>query len=219
VAGCEEGGFTKKSLIMELPWEDYLLERKTEGDLRDLLKTMVAFANSVRPEHKAVILIGERDDGTIKGVTNPDNIQKKIREEADKIYPAIIWRSEVYEKEGFHCVRVEIEYSGDTPHFGGIAWVRKGSETYKATDEVFQSLIDLRSSKVRELMKWVGKKITVVETDGYIILKTWDSTLIFANQFWITYTPLGGMPISKPIDRVLMNFDNSKNRLQINLER
>ena len=56
---------------MELSWEDYLLERKTEGDLLDLLKTMVAFANSVRPDHIATILIGERDDGTDKGVTNP----------------------------------------------------------------------------------------------------------------------------------------------------
>ncbi len=33
----------------EHPWEDHLLERKTENDLKDLLKTMVAFANSVRP--------------------------------------------------------------------------------------------------------------------------------------------------------------------------
>lgn len=76
--------------MKEFPWEDALLERKTENDLKDLLKTMVAFANSVRPEHIATILIGERDDGTAQGVTNPDVIQKKIRKEADKIYPAII---------------------------------------------------------------------------------------------------------------------------------
>jgi Putative DNA-binding domain len=188
---------------MELPWEDYLLERKTEGDLRDLLKTMVAFANSVRPEHKAVILIGEKDDGTIKGVTNPDNIQKKIREEADKIYPAIIWRSEVYEKEGLHCVRVEIEYSGDTPHFGGIAWVRKGSETYKATDEVFQSLIDLRSSKVRELAKWVGKEITF-------------SIIIFVNEFWATFDSSGAF--SEPLERLSLSFDDRNKRLKVILK-
>lgn len=78
--------------MKEFPWEDALLERKTENDLRDLLKTMVAFANSVRPEHSATILIGERDDGTVRGVNNPDAIQKKVRKEADKIYPAIIWQ-------------------------------------------------------------------------------------------------------------------------------
>jgi Putative DNA-binding domain len=201
---------------MELPWEDYLLERKTEGDLRDLLKTMVAFANSVRPEHKAVILIGEKDDGTIKGVTNPDNIQKKIREEADKIYPAIIWRSEVYEKEGLHCVRVEIEYSGDTPHFGGIAWVRKGSETYKATDEVFQSLIDLRSSKVRELAKWVGKEITFSIT---IALNEWraeEAKLIFVNEFWATFDSSGAF--SEPLERLSLSFDDRNKRLKVILK-
>jgi len=37
--------------MTDLPWEDNLLERKTESDLKDLLKTLVAFANSVRPGH------------------------------------------------------------------------------------------------------------------------------------------------------------------------
>ena len=94
---------------MEHPWEDNLLERKTENDLKDLLKTMVAFANSVRPGHTAVILIGEKDDVTVQGVKNPDNIQKKVRATAESVYPDILWRSTVYEKEGKHGVRVEIE--------------------------------------------------------------------------------------------------------------
>lgn len=47
---------------MEHPWKDYLVERKVESDLKDLLKTMVAFANSARPGHVATVLIGERDD-------------------------------------------------------------------------------------------------------------------------------------------------------------
>ena len=124
---------------MPSPAEDCLLERKTENDLKDLLKTMVAFANSVVPGHTAVILIGEKDDGSVQGVSNADNIQKKVRQEAEKIYPDVIWRSEVYEKDGQQCVRVEIEHSGDTPHFGGPAWIRRGSDTVKASDAEFQS--------------------------------------------------------------------------------
>jgi predicted HTH transcriptional regulator len=93
------------------PWEDNLLERKVESDLKDLLKTLVAFANSVRPGHIATILIGEKNDGTIAGVRNPDNIQKTVRKECEKIYPAIIWRASVYEVGGHYCVRVDIEYS------------------------------------------------------------------------------------------------------------
>src|ERR1700723_954840 len=131
----------------ELPWEDGLLERKVESDLKDLLKTLVAFSNSVRPGHTATILIGERDDGTIQGVKNPDNIQKAVREECEKIYPPIVWRSRVYEKDHKPCVQVEIEYDGETPHFGGAAWIRHGSESVRATDQLFQKLIEFRNSK------------------------------------------------------------------------
>ena len=84
--------------MSELPWEDSLLERKLESDLKDLLKTLVAFANSVCPGHTATVLIGERDDGTVQGVTNPDNIQKRVRQDCEKVYPPILWRSQVYQQ-------------------------------------------------------------------------------------------------------------------------
>ena len=67
--------------MADFPWEDNLLERKLESDLKDLLKSLVAFANSVKPGHTAVILIGEDDSGTAQGVQNPDHIQNKIRME------------------------------------------------------------------------------------------------------------------------------------------
>ncbi len=65
----------------ETPWEDSLLERKLESDLKDPPKTLVAFANSVKPEHTATILIGERNDGSVQGVSDPDQIQKTVRKE------------------------------------------------------------------------------------------------------------------------------------------
>lgn len=75
--------------MSEIPWEDSLVERKTENDLKDLLKTMVAFANSVKPGHVATILIGEKDDGSIQGVKNPEKIQNTVIEHARGIYPSI----------------------------------------------------------------------------------------------------------------------------------
>jgi predicted HTH transcriptional regulator len=114
--------------MTEFKWEDALTERKTENDLKDLRKTIVAFANTVRPGHTARILIGECDDGTVQGVKNADQIQKKVRSECEGVYPPIIWRERVYEKGEKTCVEVEIEYSGETPHFGSPAWVRIGSE-------------------------------------------------------------------------------------------
>ena len=143
------------------PWEDHLLERKTDRELKDIRRTAVAFANSVVPGHTAVILIGEGNDGSVSGVPNPDEQQKRVRTELEKIYPAIFWKQQLYTKEDKTCIRIEIEYSGDTPHFGDAAWVRKGSESIKASDEMLQKLVELRTSKVRELHKWLGKVVTV----------------------------------------------------------
>lgn len=205
----------------ELPWEDGLLERKTEGDLKDLLKTMVAFANSVHPDHIATILIGEKDDGSVQGVKNPESIQQSIRKEAEKIYPAIIWRSQIYEKDKKPCIRVEIEYSGETPHFGGIAWIRKGASTIVASDEVFQQLINLRSGKVRELNKWLDQKITIksdVRTPNIYYQPRWSipqpATLTLVNNFWVTFTDEIGQNFeSVSLEGVTLSFDNANKRL------
>jgi len=199
-------------------WEDSLLERKTESDLGDLLKTMVAFANSVAEGHVAVILIGELDDGIVQGVTNPDNIQKKIRQEAEKIYPDIVWRSIVYQKDGKACVRLEIEYSGETPHFGGPAWVRRGSETVKSSAEIFQRLIETRSSKVREISKWKGRQITLslFREPETTYNKTFSNPalLIDVNQFYATVEQ-NHKRASYPLRSLLIAWDCANERLEL----
>lgn len=225
---------------MNLPWEDNLLERKVESDLKDLLKTLVGFANSVKPGHIATILIGERNDGSIAGVTNPDNIQKTIRNECDKIYPPIIWRSKVYEKEGEKCVKIEVEFSGETPHFGGPAWIRRGSETVKATDDLFQKLVNLRNGKVFELGKWVGKEVTIHADQSHIppllineygtpagrqkkfVYKhRWPKEescvkLISVNNFWATFLKTDtNTNHSEPLEKITLTFDDVNNRLKI----
>lgn len=201
----------------ELPWEDGLLERKVENDLKDLLKTLVAFSNSVRPGHTATILIGEKDDGTVQGVKNPDNIQKTVREECDKIYPPIVWRSQVYEKEQKPCVRVEIEYDGETPHFGGAAWIRRGSESVRATDQIFQKLIEFRSSKTRYLTDWIGKTITFVDVlvtvegypaEGPIAMR---ATLVSVSEFYLTLQ-LDDRQLSVPLEDFKLSWDDEHAR-------
>src|SRR5713226_9450615 len=66
---------------MDIVWqsEDSLREKKVESDLGDLLRTLVAFANSVGPDDTAQLFIGEKDDDTVQGVTNVDSIQKRIK--------------------------------------------------------------------------------------------------------------------------------------------
>jgi len=212
--------------MQHTPWEDNLLERKVESDLKDLLKTLVAFANSVKPNHAATILIGERDDGPVQGVTNPDEIQRTIRKECEKIYPDIVWKSEVYEKGGKYCVRVEIEFSGDTPHFAGPAWVRRGADTIKASDEVFQRLVEIRLDKVRQLAIWEGKVVTVEGDEGTVEFRErqtrghprWrgqsSAVLKFVNRFWARFE-VDGKNRSEPLEKLLLSWDDNQDRLKI----
>jgi hypothetical protein len=214
-------------------WEDNLLERKVESDLKDLLKTIVAFANTVRPGHVAVIVIGERNNGSVEGVFNPDNIQKTIRAQAEKIYPDVLWKSFAYQKEGKWCVRVEIEYSGNTPHFAGPAYVRRGSESVKASEELFQQLVDIRLDPLLELNKWIGKTVTVVgerlkpiENNSNFptvlvarMSTKWQYddkvTLVAVNTHWVTLRKANGTEMSEPVARLIMSFDDDRRQLKL----
>jgi hypothetical protein len=217
---------------MDIVWqaEDSLREKKVESDLGDLLKTMVAFANSVAPGDTAKIFIGERDDGTVQGVKNTDNIQKSVVKEAEKIYPEIYYRTEVYEREGKQCVRVDIKHNGLAPHFGGPAWVRRGSQTVKATEELYQQMISLRNDKVQVMAQWLNKGVTVsYPLAGDLIsspLKAHhrqafieSSTLTYVGHHWITVSiPLSDgrrYERSEPIEYLLLSWDDVRKRLNI----
>lgn len=220
---------------MDIVWqaEDSLRERKVESDLKDLLKTLVAFANSVAPNDTAKIFIGERDDGVVQGVRDPDAIQKRVKKEADRIYPEIYFKTEVYERDGKSCVRVDVKHNGLGPHFGGPAWVRKGTETIKASEALYQQMIELRHGKVRELVKWLNREITVEGTRrGSIFARSpaeiasieWSvgihqATLVAVNTHWATFNVHGSSSHryekSEPMERLLLSRDDEKNRLKV----
>jgi len=215
--------------VSNLPWEDSLLERKVESDLKDLLKTVVAFANSVQPGHKAVILIGEKDDGSIQGVKSAESIQRTVRETCNKVYPPIVWKSFVYVEGGKTCIRVEIDHDDNSPHFGDAAWIRRGSSTEKASDELFQTLIELRLSKVRELAMWIGKKITVEADIGTLLdtrigtryerhprypIEPQEAILRSVNNFWTTFQ-IKDRQQSEPLEKVVLSWDDQFERLKM----
>jgi Putative DNA-binding domain len=211
-------------VIMAIVWqaEDNLREKKVESDLKDLLKTLVAFANSVAPGDTAHIFIGEKDDGSVQGVRNTDNIQKTIKKEADQIYPEIYYRTEVYEREGKQCVRVDISHNGLAPHFGGGCWVRRASTSVPATEEMYQQLIDLRSSKVRELSKWVGKRIVVSwsAADRHVPSPNWWScpcALAIVTGHFSTFEKWGhqGLQQSEPNEWLHLSWNDKEKILQV----
>jgi predicted HTH transcriptional regulator len=58
--------------------EDPYVERKTEGDFKDVLKTAVAFANSLPSGIPGVVFIPVTDHGEVQSGPNLDHLQKKI---------------------------------------------------------------------------------------------------------------------------------------------
>jgi predicted HTH transcriptional regulator len=213
---------------MDTVWqaEDALREKKVESDLKDLLKTMIAFANSVSPGDTAQIFIGEKDDGTVQGVRNTDNIQKSVVKEAAKIYPEIYYRTEVYERDGKQCVRVDIKHNGLGPHFGGAAWIRRGSKTVEATEELYQQLINQRQAKTRVLLQWVTKDITVhwqskrteLRENRMYNLGYHKAALMFVGDHWVTFqiSDIPNTPeFSEPLEKLLLSWDDEAKHLKV----
>jgi hypothetical protein len=133
--------------------EGPLIERKPSGvNAREIRQTVVAFANTVSEPDEAVLFIGVRDDGQIGGCGDPDSVQKTVRDVCDnQCYPAVRYRVEIL-PEHRNVVAVIIPPSANPPHFSGVSYVRRGSESVAATAEVFDELVHSRNSKVARLL-------------------------------------------------------------------
>src|SRR6516165_8923835 len=94
--------------------EDNYTERKLEGAAHQdkIRKAMVAFSNSVSPGREAVLFIGVADDGTVRGITNPDSLQKTVRQVAESCYPPVVrYSAEVLRVQSVPIVAVVIRAS------------------------------------------------------------------------------------------------------------
>src|SRR3990172_6493704 len=123
-------------------FEDNFVERKTSGDSKDWLKTIVAFANSTPVGYPAILYIGVRDDGTPEERTvNLGTLQKSFSDKAAHAYPPIYYLPKILNVDGKQILAVIIPGSELRPHFSGPSYLRVGPETRKASEEQFSILI------------------------------------------------------------------------------
>lgn len=213
---------------MSKPWEDSFFERKSSNDFDDICRTLVAFANTLNDGQTAKLVIGELDDGTVQGIDNVDTYQQKVKKKIGLIYPPILYRVEHRTKDGRDLIEIVVESSVDKPHFERPAWIRKGNVTEKASPAIFQSLIEQRLSKVFLLEKWVGKQVSVCGDEasvqwgigaGVTHAMYWTdyaySTLVEVNPFWMTVENQNNQRRSQPLERVVLNFNNQKNQIEL----
>lgn len=143
--------------------EDNLVERKSRGVTPDeLRKTASGFANGVPEGREAVLFVGIDDAGQITGIEDTDDFQKKLRGALEnQCYPPIRYTVEVLQIGQKQVVAVVIPYSDSKPHFTGPAYMRVGSETKKASADLFEELVLSRVDKCREILKWKNQVVSV----------------------------------------------------------
>ena len=143
--------------------EDSLVEMKSFGDTKDLLKTCVAFANSCAVDGPPGILCyGTRDDGRIQDLRKSlASYEKTLRDKLSAIYPGIKYEIRVISKDGGSLLAVIVPGSDAGPHFAGPAYVRQGASSIVASEELFSRIVDKRERKVREILRWKGQRISM----------------------------------------------------------
>ena len=99
--------------------------------------------------------------GEPTGVDDAEIVQKRVGEAGEDCYPAIRPSMTVLEINEKRIVAVEIHASKNKPHFAGPAYIRSGSRSMKASEELYRELLTSHCSKAGEMLKWKGKHVTV----------------------------------------------------------
>lgn len=200
--------------------EDAFVERKTITDSKDWVKTIVAFANSTPLDGVGILFIGMRDGGEIEQSVNLDSVQKTLTEKTRVIYPPAYFETRIIDKDGDRLLAVVVPGSPKRPHFAGLSYVRKGSESISASEEQFAELIAERTSKVYEIRKWIGKEVSL-QTRGRAYSGTNNQPpqrVVDCSHFWVTLTQMATSPDkSTPLEDVTLSFDNVANRLLLRI--
>jgi hypothetical protein len=159
--------------------------------------------------------IGVRDNGEIESPQqNLDEAEKKFNRQMERVYPRIAYVPKVISDDGRQALAVVIPGSESRPHFAGLSYVRRGSESIESSEEQFSELIAQRNSKTALLLQSKGKNVT---GDSEIPWPT-STVLVACNQFYVTLKRLDHEPQhSFPLSRVEINFDNLRNTLQLEI--
>jgi len=196
-------------------------ERKTANDSRDWMKTIVAFANTLDSSQEGVLFIGATDDGEIEEKPNNlDKLQKTLSEKLQSIYPPVYSTTRILKESDRECLAVIVPGSSAKPHFAGPLYVRDFSKTVTASAEQYESLLAQRTSKTRELQRWIGKEITIREfqryqSAGYDLREMlWPATVVACNQFFLTID-YNNRNHSLPLSTFELAFDHQYDCLQI----
>ncbi len=200
-------------------YEDHFVERKTSGDSKDWLKTVVGFANSTPIGYPAVLYIGVKDGGEIEAGVNHDSLQRTLGKKLAEAYPTIYYLTRIMNQDGRQFLAVIVPGSETRPHFAGPSYVRIGSETMAASESQYQALIAQRQSKAYEILKQKGMKVmvnTIIYRGDRPYPKKTEALIVDCNPFYTTYLSSGNR-VSVPLSWIELSYDHSGDLLQMEI--
>ena len=132
----------------------------------DIKKEIIAFANC----DGGKLYIGVRDDGTVAGLNNPDEVSLQISNMVrDSIKPDVTMflHYQTIEEDGKEIVVVEIQRGTDRPYYiakkgmrpEGV-YVRQGYSSVPATDTAIRSMIKETDGDRFEAMRCLNQELT-----------------------------------------------------------
>ena len=201
--------------------EHSFVERKRVSDVKDVIKTVVAFANTLAPNQNGILFVGATDDGEIEVHSSSlDKLQMTLADKLQSIYPAVYYTTKTVTEDGRECLAVVVPGSVVRPHFAGPPYVRDGSRTVVATSQKYDALLSARTGKAFELQQWEGKAVSIRTFRrqagiAYVVTENLQiATVLSANRFYVTVSfgnrnesyPLGRVEISYAMLQIVLNF-------------
>jgi hypothetical protein len=201
--------------------EDHLTERKEAPKYPDTVEALVMLANSALPDRPGILYVGVADDGTIVGGDNVASWQTKITRYSNNCFPPITTIPTVLRQGDLEFLAIVIPYSGQRPHFPGPALVRDGAGRRQISKEEVDEWITYRASKVRFILDWKGKIVTVQILKESHAGQIADFTggeyeLVDCNSFYITIKSIASGAIrTYPLTRLDLKLDDKNRRLML----
>lgn len=144
--------------------EGPLCELKASASHDKVKRAVVAFANTVRQPHQAVLFLGIGPDKRPSGaIADADKTQQEVVDWLASCYPPLDGCYELRHLTlgGKPVVAVVISESRKAPHFTGGAYVRVGSRNQLASERAFAEIVADQVEPARVLRPWLGKQIVV----------------------------------------------------------
>lgn len=208
--------------------EDNFTERKPDKiNAAQIRQTLVAFANSVPEGREAILFIGVHDDGRILGCSNPDSMQKTVRRVSEQdCYPRVTFTSEVINGNPGPVLAVIVPHSASRPHFSGPAYVRRGSESVVASEQLFNELVYARNSTAAAILKLKNEVVLIVGlghrlgTSRRDVARDYreggEARILECNSQTVRLEMLAtGLIISEPLDHVKITFNEAKHKAEL----